>query len=435
MFCASNNMAKPHLTLSNTFDPMKGISICVLALVSSMAIQAQVLTNFTMQEGLLDDNVHAVCAGQGNDLWFGTQSGVSHFDGVEFLDPVTVEDGLVHETVFAVMCDSNGDVWMGTDFGLTRFDGTACVTYTTDDGLEDNRIKHVFEDAEGLIWIGHNDGASSFDGQAFTNYTTADGLPFGGVNHIAQESDGSMWFGTGLGGAFHLSSEGLTGYTSNDGLPNNSVRSIAVDANDQKWVGTNEGVAVLGPGNGLAETHLSLIALPPPHVINPVEDVVLDAEGRVWVGVYVDYLVSVGGVAYFNGAEWVDFSAEEGLAGPNVRQLAVAANGDVWVATSTGLTRFSGTPAAVSSHPKEAWKVYPNPAGQRLRLEAPNAMVDADAEVVLRNALGRKVAHRTVDGFGLDWDVSNLPEGVYLLEVRGLGWTQIQRVILTGNRR
>ena len=111
MFCASNNMAKPHLTLSNTFDPMKGISICVLALVSSMAIQAQVLTNFTMQEGLLDDNVHAVCAGQGNDLWFGTQSGVSHFDGVEFLDPVTVEDGLVHETVFAVMCDSNGDVY------------------------------------------------------------------------------------------------------------------------------------------------------------------------------------------------------------------------------------------------------------------------------------------------------------------------------------
>jgi len=403
-------------------------------LMAGLALPAQDLTTFVEADGLLDDNVLSVCRGQGTDLWFGTQSGVSRWDGEAFVGTITVEDGLVHETVFAVLCDSNGDVWMGTDFGLSRWDGEACVTYTTEDGLEDNRIKHVYEDAEGLIWISHNDGVSFYDGAQFTNYTMSDGLPFGGVNQTAQDVDGSMWFSTGLGGAVHFDGVEFVTYTSADGLPNNSVRAVAVDATGKKWVGTNEGIAVFNGANQFQETHLSLIELPPPHVINPVEDVVIDLEGRSWVGVYVDYLVSVGGVAYFNGAEWVDFAEEDGLAGPNVRQLAVAENGDVWVATSTGVTRFSGTPSGIGGDDVQSrFQVAPNPAVDQLHIVFPGLEASIPIAVQLRDASGRLVKSEILGGGQRSWSVGDLPRGLYFLECRGPRSAQVQRVVLSSS--
>jgi ligand-binding sensor domain-containing protein len=408
---------------------MQRFSVGLLALsIFPGALGAQVLTSFTSENGLLDNNVHSVCNGLDGDLWLGTQSGVAHFDGTAFLAPITVADGLIHETVFAVLCDSNGEIWMGTDFGLSRFDGASCVTYTTDDGLEDNRIKHLFEDASGGIWVAHNDGVSSFDGADFVNYTTANGLPFGGVNHIAQDALGHMWFGTGLGGAFQLIGDAMTGYTSAQGLPNNSVRSIAVDEDGRKWIGTNEGIAVFGDDNTTEETHLSLITLPPPHVINPVEDVVIDLTGRTWVGVYVDYLVSVGGVAYFNGLEWVDFDVEDGLAGPNVRQLTVAENGDVWVATSTGVTRFSGTPVGMAQHSTGGFGVHPNPSSDWFKLECPTSVSRSELAFVLRDAMGRIVAvPQTLMNHSV-WDVSSLRQGLYFLHIQGEGVNHTERI-------
>lgn len=404
---------------------------CVVFLLP-ISIQAQVLTTFTLLDGLLDNNVHSICRGTGEDLWLGTQSGVAHFDAGSFLTPITVEDGLVHETVFAVLCDASGDIWMGTDFGLSRFDGTTCVTYTTDNGLEDNRVKHLFEDTSGGIWIAHNDGVSVFDGADFTHYTTADGLPFGGVNHIAQDGAGNMWFGTGLGGAFALVDGELTGYTADAGLPNNSVRSIALDQGGRKWIGTNEGIVVFGDDNTAEETHLSLIALPPPHEINPVEDIVIDGTGRAWVGVYVDYLVSVGGVAYFDGNDWVDFDVDDGLAGPNVRGLAVAANGDVWVATSTGVTRFSGTPAQAITLTAGGVEVYPNPATNQFFVEGTEGHVAATMDCTLRDAMGRVVGVERAAGSRLIWDVTHLAGGVYFLSIASGQELHTRRVWIRG---
>jgi ligand-binding sensor domain-containing protein len=395
-----------------------------LSLISILVLQglgpllfSQTLTTYTVEDGLLDDNVHSICRGQADALWFGTQSGVSYFDGSGFTGSIEVEDGLIHETVFTVLCDNAGDVWMGTDFGLSRYNGTSCTTYTTEDGLEDNRIKHLYEDVSGLIWIGHNDGVSSFDGAAFTNYTMSDGLPFGGVGHVTQDLNGDMWFGTGLGGAYRFDGEAVEMFGIDEGLPNISVRSIAVDAANNKWIGTNEGIVVLDSNNEVLEDHPSLIELPPPHVINPVEDVKIDLEGRVWTGVYVDYLVTVGGVAYFNGMQWIDYNESDGLAGPNVRQLAVAANGDVWSATSTGATRFSGTPASIAEalpfHPL----VFPNPASDFIT-------------VALGDFKGSKTGIRLYDSFGrtvyqdevlstTSIQVLHLSRGVYTLELSG----------------
>ena len=62
---------------------MKIQLIAAFAVTLVSGIHAQTFTNYTTADGLVDNNV--LCATtQGNGvMWFGTQNGISKFDGVK----------------------------------------------------------------------------------------------------------------------------------------------------------------------------------------------------------------------------------------------------------------------------------------------------------------------------------------------------------------
>ncbi len=49
--------------------------------------------------------------------------------------------------------DTDGFMWFGTEAGLSRFDGTSFKTFTMRDGLPDNAIVRLFADSRGRVWI------------------------------------------------------------------------------------------------------------------------------------------------------------------------------------------------------------------------------------------------------------------------------------------
>lgn len=63
------------------------------------------------------------------------------------------KDGLAGSVVYCGVEDKNGFLWFGTETGLSRFDGTHFWTFTTADGLPDNEIIRLFVDSKGRIWI------------------------------------------------------------------------------------------------------------------------------------------------------------------------------------------------------------------------------------------------------------------------------------------
>ena len=64
-----------------------------------------------------------------------------------------VNNGLAGSTVYSMFHDSQGFIWFGTETGLSRFDGTHFKTFTTSEGLPDNEILKMFEDSKGRIWM------------------------------------------------------------------------------------------------------------------------------------------------------------------------------------------------------------------------------------------------------------------------------------------
>jgi ligand-binding sensor domain-containing protein len=64
-----------------------------------------------------------------------------------------VKDGLAGSVVYCGVEDKDGFLWFGTETGLSRFDGTHFRNFTTVDGLPDNEIIRLFVDSKGRVWI------------------------------------------------------------------------------------------------------------------------------------------------------------------------------------------------------------------------------------------------------------------------------------------
>ncbi|HEX6181148.1 MAG TPA: two-component regulator propeller domain-containing protein, partial [Chitinophagaceae bacterium] len=64
-----------------------------------------------------------------------------------------IEHGLANSTVYCMLQDREGFLWFGTETGVSRFDGTTFKTFTTSQGLPDNQVLEMFEDSKGRIWM------------------------------------------------------------------------------------------------------------------------------------------------------------------------------------------------------------------------------------------------------------------------------------------
>lgn len=64
-----------------------------------------------------------------------------------------VKDGLAGSTVYSMVQDKDGFMWYGTETGLSRFDGTHFKNFYVSDGLPDNEILNLFVDSKNRIWI------------------------------------------------------------------------------------------------------------------------------------------------------------------------------------------------------------------------------------------------------------------------------------------
>ena len=109
----------------------------------------------------------------------------------------TVKDGLPSNTVYAVEQDDFGFIWFGTDSGLSRFDGYEFINYSIEDGLPDTEILNFFQDSQSRIWFYTLNGKVGFvqNGSIYssTNTSWLKELDFDGRISSIVEHDGKIF--------------------------------------------------------------------------------------------------------------------------------------------------------------------------------------------------------------------------------------------------
>ena len=75
---------------------------------------------------------------------FGQEYSYQHYD---------LTNGLSGLTVYSITQDKKNYLWFGTETGVSRFDGSNFKNFTTSDGLPDNEVLKVYADSKNRVWI------------------------------------------------------------------------------------------------------------------------------------------------------------------------------------------------------------------------------------------------------------------------------------------
>ena len=114
--------------------------------------------------------------------------------------PVNYLSGM---TVYDVTQDSQGYIWFGTNSGLYRFDGLEMKSFSTRDGLPGNEILQLHRTKNGDIWILNFSGIPSFvrNGVIYNHHNTE--YLKGAITHSPHLSvfstDSQIWIASELG--------------------------------------------------------------------------------------------------------------------------------------------------------------------------------------------------------------------------------------------
>ena len=113
-----------------------------------------------------------------------------------------IEEGLPSNLVYCAEQDKEGYIWFGTDKGLSRFDGERFKNYGVRDGLPDPEVLHLYADRKSRLWIGcfHQKPAYRTGGQFHTASTDTNlqQMSFRYQNYdFYEDSDSTLWITSG----------------------------------------------------------------------------------------------------------------------------------------------------------------------------------------------------------------------------------------------
>jgi len=287
-------------------------------------------TYYTEREGLINNDVYSILEDKSGLLWIGTASGIVKFDGKIFTQ--FSERGVgANKGVLSIYEDKSGNLWFGTEDGLLKYDGNNFIRYTEEEGLSNNSILSILEDEFGNLWLGTFNGVSKFDGNTITYFLENEGFSSTRVLSMLEDKSGNLWFGTFGGGVFKYDGRMLTRYTNKEGLSNNFVCSMLEDDIGNLWFSTFGGGVTKYDGKTFAHyTEKSGLS-------NNVVLSILEGEsGTLWFGAWG------GSITRYNGRTFTYYRDQMGLSKNNVWSILKDKTGDLWFGTYGGASKFDG---------------------------------------------------------------------------------------------
>jgi ligand-binding sensor domain-containing protein/signal transduction histidine kinase len=281
----------------------------------------------------------------------------------------TLRDGVFPGSIEAMAQTPDGYLWLGTEFGLLRFDGVRFVPWKFPGGehLSDNFVAGLLAARDGSLWIGTRKGLAQWKDGKLTDYAELANHP---IYALIEDRVGTIWTGT----ASEEPDKQLCAIQSrrvqcygDDGSLGKRVLSLYEDANANLWVIAETGLWRWRPGppklysvldirgqiltvsegnrgtllvatshkiKQLVDERLKTYPLPVAHLLLQPKSLLRDRNGGVWIGTLDQGLVHV------HQGRVDTFTRADGLSGNTISNMIEDREGNIWVATVSGLDRF-----------------------------------------------------------------------------------------------
>ena len=360
------------------------------ALDPDKAFHHYVRNTWSIEQGLPQISALAITQDREGYLWVGTQAGLARFDGVRFtnFNPETTP-GLAGIWISDLHVDTANRLWVSTYRGLSvRENGkfrlipvaggeagdtldtrdiqampSGSIMVAAPDGVYEatdtglvlrHRLAHpanVLMARGEELWVGSRGRVYLISGSTTVVMPLPDADADTVVTKLAQ-SQGRLWAGTSAG-LFYRQGEAWLRHEAGEPLSSAPIESLVEDSDGNLWVGMVQDLARLRAGR-LQE----LVSEPGsgPAVRSMFED----REGNFWIGSQWDGLTRL-----WNG--WTRrYGPREGLADSTLWSVARGADGRIWAGTNSGLSvmqdgRFREVVAGTDLPHPNAYTLLPEP--------------------------------------------------------------------------
>jgi ligand-binding sensor domain-containing protein len=305
----------------------------------------------------IDRNIRSIFQDRSNNYWFGTNAaGVYRYD-IKTLTQFTVKDGLPDNQVINIQEDDLGNIWFGSGtFRISKFDGKKITTLSHSPKITTGTT-FDWQSKNTDLWFYAGGGVFRYSNDAFdylpfdpSSVNPQKNEPFSlsryGVYCILKDKQGNVWFGTQAAGVGKYDGKTLTWFKEK-GLSGPAVLAIFEDSKGQLWFGNNGAGLFQYDGKSLtnfteekglnnadfrASGKSGLGTLARVYAINE------DNNGNIWIGT-VD-----AGVWKYDGKNLTNYTTKDGLTSNAVNTIYKDKNGELWFGTDDhGICKFNGT--------------------------------------------------------------------------------------------
>ncbi|WP_297705183.1 two-component regulator propeller domain-containing protein [uncultured Eudoraea sp.] len=292
-------------------------------------------------------------------IWLGTDgAGLSFYD--EYLEKFNsfinyqTPENINIDVVRAITVDKEKRVWIGTSGkGLTQFDplSNSWQTFTTNansiNNIASNRVMSLLVDGQNNLWIGtQGEGLNIYDSkEEFIHYSEDTAIPLSAetIWTIFEDSENRIWLGTREKGLIQFDkSKGEVKYLKGqvlhrNNLPGNNIRVITEGKKGQLWLGTEtDGIVLFDTEQ---ESFISFNEINDTNSLsnNNIKSLYYSPDNVLWIGTNGGGLNALD----LNSKKFFHFTVEDGLANDVIYAIMPDSNGNLWLSSNKGITRFT----------------------------------------------------------------------------------------------
>ncbi len=331
------------------------------------------ITNYFIENGLIDEDISSLVNQNDEYLWVGSQTGLLRFDNEQFsYYNIGYENN--SNVIRCLIQDREDNIWIGTHSGLFKYRDNSFSTFDKINGPGNAFIFQIFRDTKDNLWLcSENNGVYKYYQGYFKRYGIKEGLGTNVCHTGMQDKEGHLLFGT---------KNGLVQFVNEKFVPvplpkefKGPVEMMLQCHDNTIWIAGSNGITSLKWKNNIPEIKFRTL---PTKAEAPIYGLCEDDKNNLWIGTYHGGLFKLSGDSIHNmnkelGIEEEDFFAlryikghlfsaslngvfildintnkvryideQDGLNSEKVYSIEFAENKNVlWIGTNQGINKFN----------------------------------------------------------------------------------------------